>query len=208
MVKKSRPAQKTQTKPAGDRNVKLPDVGLPKKRIIKQVDNNVVYGAGALLLLGGGYYAFSQGWFNNLPFVSTLFTPAVVTNVMVTPNMVPQGTTATATGAFAKAAPTTFYSVFNSIGTSVLNGTLGTNVTTFSTSLATNTLPLGTYTIVISDQPISGPPAGAITGQPAQPVLGVNTQLQDVFTPTSTTLQQSASSQSTGASGPSNISLS
>lgn len=200
---------------AGDKDVKIPGLGGGgggdilghKGRYIKQVDNNVLYGAGALLLLGGGYYAFSQGWFNNLPFVSTLFTPAVPTNVMVTPNQVPQGTTATMTGSFNPTGVNTYYAVFNSIGTSVLNGSLGTNVSSFNTSLATSSLPTGTYTVVVSDQPITGPPAGAIIGQPASPVLGINQQLQDNFAPTSTTLQTVAGTQSTGQSGPSNISL-
>lgn len=211
MVKKSRPSVK---KSPGDQNVKLPKIGGggggdilgQRHRLIKQVDNNTLYGAGALILLaGGGYIAFQNGWLNNIPFISSLFTAntAAPTNVQVTPIQVPQGSAANAVGNFNPTATNTFYAVYNSTGTAVLNGTLGTNVSSFNTSLATQSLPLGSYTIVVSDQPIAGPPPGASTGQ----VLGTNTQLQDVFTPTATTSQTVAGTQGTGASGPSNITL-
>lgn len=176
-----------------------------KGRYIKQVDNNVVYGVGALLLLGGGYYAYSNGLFNNLPFISGLFPSAMPNSVIVSPNPIPQGTASTASGAFTKAAPSTFYNVFNSAGALVLSGTLGTNVTTFSTPLATNTLPLGSYTLIASDTPIpaTGP---VIAGAPAPgAVLGTNTQLADNFVPTQTVTNENLGA--SPASGPSNITL-
>ena len=200
MVKKSRPAQ-THAKSPGDKNIKLPKIGAggdilgQRHKIIKHVDNNVVYGAGALLLLGGGYFAFTQGWLNNVPFISSFLTPTATapTNVMVNPNAVPQGSTAAAVGSFNPPAPNTYYAVFNSAGTSVLNGTLGTNVSAFNTPLQTQSLPTGSYTIVVSDSPITGPPPGAATGQTAGQVLGTNQQLVDNFTPTSFTRNMNAS---------------
>lgn len=213
MVKKSRPSVK---KSPGDQNVQLPkfgggsgkDILGQRHRLVKQVDNNTLYGAGALILLaGGGYIAFQNGWLNNIPFISSLFTAntAAPTNVQVTPIQVPQGNAAQAVGNFNPTATNTFYAVYNSTGTAVLNGTLGTNVSSFNTSLATQSLPLGSYTIVVSDQPIAGPPPGASTG--TGQVLGSTTQLADNFVPTATTSQTVAGTQGTGASGPSNITL-
>jgi hypothetical protein len=174
-------------------------------RYIKQVDNNVVYGVGALLLLGGGYFAYSNGLLNNLPFISGLFTPAAPTSVIVSPNPVAQGTGVTATGSFSPAAPATFYSVFNSAGALVLSGTLGTNVTTFSTPLATQSLPLGSYTMTVSDKPIPTTGPSIAGASPAGAVLGTNTQLAMNFVPTSTTTNENLGA--SPASGPSNITL-
>ncbi len=202
-------------KPSGDKNInfgkdikigKGGDILGHKGRYIKQVDNNVVYGAGALLLLGGAYFAYSNGMLNNLPFISGLFTPAAPTNVIVSPNPVSQGTGATASGSFSPAAPATFYSVFNSAGALVLSGTLGTNVTTFSTPLATNSLPTGTYTLTVSDKPIPATGPVIAGAPPAGAVLGTNTQLASNYVPTQTVTNENLGA--SPASGPSNITLS
>lgn len=207
MAKRSKTVQAH--KPAGEKNLRIP--GLPKKPIVKGVNNNVVYGVGALLLLGGGYYAYANGWLAGLPIVGGLFggAPSAVTSVTVTgstgSSAIPQGTAATATGVFSPKATTTFYSVTNSVGASVLNGTLGTNVSTFTTPLATNNLPLGPYTLTISDQPIPLTGGAAGGGGGAGQVLGINQQLASNYVPTSTTTNENLAA--SPSSGPSNITL-
>ena len=175
-------------------NLKIPETlpFLPKKRIFKKLPNTILVAGIATVAAGGVWYGHSKGLIKNslldkllgpagaaVPPAGTpvVTQPASSITLSAYPPVVRPNSNITITGQFmGPMGPVTvaggYYAVFedlqNGLGGPrriVAQGMIGQNLTMYSATIPTTNFLDGTYTIVVSDQPVTSdpglPPAGS-----------------------------------------------
>ena len=160
---------------------KLPNLNkyLPKKDVIgvkthyiKGVNNNLIYLVGGIAI-AGLYYGSVKGYLPfSLPFGGTADS---ISNLSATP-LVRPGDPVVVNGVFVDgngnsvSVPQSYIMVVEDLGTVKLNESLGVNVNRFTKTIDTTGFRGGSYTITVSDRPVtapatptSSPPPTAIT---------------------------------------------
>lgn len=194
MVKKKAPIVKKDSplpiKPGGK------DI-IGQKPLIPKVNNNFIYGGLLLAVVGGGLLL------RNPALLGQLMGQKPPPGAMVTaPPQVQPGNAVTINGAFNPPVPQGYYVITDQQGNQVANGSLGSNVSTFSQQIPAANLNNGTYTVTVSDSPPMGPAGGPSPGSIVGGAPG------SVF-PTTGSLQQGLVNNQLGpaVSGPESISL-
>ena len=130
-----------------------------KHRWIPKINNNVVY-VTAALAIGGIWYASTRGY---LPFSFPFGGIAdEVSNLSATP-LVRPGDPVVVTGQFTDSqgnsvsVPQSYIQVTEDIGTVKFSESLGVNVNRFTKTIDTTGYRGGSYTITVSDRPITSP---------------------------------------------------
>lgn len=195
--KKTAPSKKTTTSIIPQISLGGNDV-IGQKPIIPKINNNYVYGAGLLIVLGAGFL-----FMNPMLLGRLLGRPPPPGASVMAPPMVQPGAAVPITGSFNPPVPQAWYVVTNQQGQQVASGSLGNNVSTFATQVPATNLPNGNYTVTVSDTPPTGAAGGGTPGSIAGGGAG------SVY-PTAATLQQGLVNNQLGpaTSGPENISLS
>lgn len=156
-----------------------------KRQILAGVENNTVYMAGGGILLVGGVVALAVTGILPLPGLGQ----AASATVNVYPANVKTGDLVTFEGDFRGATgsnvtlPNAYIAVFEDTGNKVYDSSLGMFVSHFKVQIPTANYRDGSYTVVVSDQPIASP-AGVVpnptTGVAA---LSPNVPAQSVAAP-------------------------
>lgn len=166
------------------------------KPAVKGVNNNYLYGGLLVVLAGAGYL------FTNPMLLGRLLGRSPPPPVSVTaPPMVQPGAAVPIQGMFNPPVPAAWYVVTNAQGQQVASGSLGNNVSQFSTQIPATNLPNGSYTVTVTSD---GPPGGV------GPTGTIGPQGPGTVYPTAGSLQQGLQNNQLGAatSGPESISLS
>ena len=142
-----------------------------KQQILAGVDNNTIYmGAGGIVLVGALVTAGAMGLIP-IPGMGN----AATATVNVYPANVKTGDLVTFEGDFrgvsgqAVTLYTAYIAVFEDTGNKVYDSTLGMFVSHYKVQVNTANYRDGSYTVVVSDKPISAP-----AGVTPNPVTGVN----------------------------------
>lgn len=175
----------------GKNQLKVLEVG--KKRVIKQVPNGALIIAGGLGGAGLLYYLYSSGYLQPAPPPATGTSPEGGLTITVSPSEVEQAQTFTISGVNTddngdqQTLAQLYYYLYldanpqnNTPQRLIANGSLGANVSTFSKSLSSGSLPIGEYTVVVTDTPAQGVAAGGnqLSGSPL--LASQNPNLQSI----------------------------
>jgi hypothetical protein len=159
-----------------------------KHNIIKKVPNNYIYlGAAGVIVIGGLYYAATNGMIQ----IPGMGAASVTVNAF--PVTVKTGENVNITGSFtdsmgrAATVLNGYVAVFEDVGQKVYEGNLGFFVSSFKTTIPTTNWRDGSYTCIVSDSPIVGPGIGAA--------------------PTASSMQPTAAPLSTAGPGGTNMTL-
>jgi hypothetical protein len=146
-----------------------------KQQIVKGLDNNTIYmGAGGIVLVGG---VVMMGAMGIIPIPG--FGNASTATVNVYPANVKTGDLVTFEGDFRGVSGgmvtlyTAYIAVFEDTGNKVYDSTLGMFVSHYKVQVPTANYRDGSYTVVVSDKPISGP--AGVTPNPVTGVAALNT---------------------------------
>ena len=146
-----------------------------KQQILKGVDNNTIYmGAGGIVLVGAVVTAAAAGLIP-IPGLGN----AATATVNVYPANVKTGDLVTFEGDFRGLGGgmvtlyTAYISVFEDTGNKVYDTTLGMFVSHYKVQVPTTNYRDGSYTVVVSDKPISAP--AGVTPNPITGVAALNT---------------------------------
>ena len=149
-------------------NLKLPNVNkfIPKKDVlgfkkpwIRGINNNMIYIVGGLTI-AGLYYGTTKGYLPfSFPFGGTADS---VSNLSATP-LVRPGDPVVVEGVFVDgngnsvSVPQSYIMITEDIGSIKLNESLGVNVNRFTKTIDTTGYRGGSYTVTVSDRPITSP---------------------------------------------------
>ena len=146
-----------------------------KQQILKGVDNNTIYmGAGGVVLIGAVVTAAAAGLIP-IPGLGN----AATATVNVYPANVKTGDLVTFEGDFRGLGGgmvtlyTAYIAVFEDTGNKVYDSTLGMFVSHYKVQVNTANYRDGSYTVVVSDKPISAP--AGVTPNPVTGVAALNT---------------------------------
>jgi hypothetical protein len=148
-----------------------------KRQIISGVENNTVYMAGGGVLLIGAVGLLAVSGIIPIPGMGS----ASTATINVYPANVKTGDLVTFEGDFRGAngqvvtLPTGYIAVFEDTGNKVYDSTLGNFVNHFKIQVNTSNYRDGSYTVVVSDQPI-GAPAG-VTPNPTTGTAALSPQV-------------------------------